>query len=774
MIQAGNSIGGAISDDGTLVAVSNYEPGGVRVFDAETLTLVADIPAVGADGKASKTVGLVDLPGHRFAYALYDAGEIWIADFSRGEVPEITRLPQVGKLPYDGNVTPDGRHYLVGLFGEDGVVHVDLWKQPIAAERILDRYGKGEEKLPVYKMPHLEGWAAAGDVMLIPAVGRHELLAVDTRSFREVGRVATHGQPVFAVARPDGRHVWVNFAHPLNDTVEVVDTTTMQVVHRLVPGPAVLHMEFTPRGHEVWVSVQRRRPRRRLRRHDVRQARRDLRAETVGHLLRRAGDEDRPMTLAAADLALVDRWQRGFPLVERPFAVVGESVGLDAAATIERLRSLLAAGAMSRIGAVVRPRSVGASTLAAMQVPIRHLDEVAAIVSAEPLVNHNYQREHDLNLWFVVAGGEGGAVATTLERISSRAGLPVVDLPLLQAYHLDLGFSLRDRRGDRAVAMRPAPDYRADARDRAVLAAIEDGLPLVERPYRAVGRAADLGEAEVIDRLAHLAATGVISRFGCIVRHRAFGYVANAMTVWNVPDGDRRQCCGELRRQSARHLVLSPAAPATALAVQSVLHGARQGAPRGIGDDRGSQRPCRDGSPRSGRPVLDPLLQAARRRVLRPIAGAEPMSGLDATDRAIVNALQGGFPLTSRPFRDAGIALGLGEDELIDRIRNLAATGRLSRFGPLWNAEALGGDVCLCAMAVPPDRFDEVAAAVNAHPEIAHNYARDHALNMWFVVSTERPERIGALIGEIERETGLAVHAMPKLREFFVGFRLEV
>jgi protein NirF len=256
VIQAGNAIGGAISDDGTLIAVSNYEPGGVRVFDAETLAQVADIPALGADGKASKTVGLVDLPGRRFAYALYDAGEIWIADFAAGGAPALHKLAGIGKLPYDGNVTPDGRHYLAGLFGEDGVVHVDLWQQPLAADRILDGYGRGEEKLPVYKMPHLEGWAAAGDRLLIPAVGRHELIAVDLRTFREVGRVATYGQPVFAVARPDGRHVWVNFAHPLNDTIDVVDTLTMQVVHRFKAGPVVLHLEFTPRAHEVWVSVR--------------------------------------------------------------------------------------------------------------------------------------------------------------------------------------------------------------------------------------------------------------------------------------------------------------------------------------------------------------------------------------------------------------------------------------------------------------------------------------------------------------------------------------
>lgn len=256
VVQAGNSIGGAISDDGKLVAVSNYEPGGIRVFDTDTLEPVADIPATGADGKGSKVVGLVDLPGRRFAYSLYDAGEIWIADLADSGNVKVTKLIGAGKLPYDGNVTPDGRHYLAGLFGEDGVAHVDLWQQPLRVERILAGYGRGEEPLPVYKMPHLEGWAAVGDKLLIPAVGRHELLAIDTRSFAEVGRVATHGQPVFAVARPDGRYVWVNFAHPLNDTIDVVDTLTLQVVRRFVAGPAVLHLEFTPRGHEVWVSVR--------------------------------------------------------------------------------------------------------------------------------------------------------------------------------------------------------------------------------------------------------------------------------------------------------------------------------------------------------------------------------------------------------------------------------------------------------------------------------------------------------------------------------------
>lgn len=150
------------------------------------------------------------------------------------------------------------------------------------------------------------------------------------------------------------------------------------------------------------------------------------------------------------------------------------------------------------------------------------------------------------------------------------------------------------------------------------------------------------------------------------------------------------------------------------------------------------------------------------------------MAFIDPTGRAIINGLQGGFPLTHRPFRDAGAELGLSESELIKGIGDLIEAGKLSRFGPLWNAEQLGGGVCLAAMAIPPERFDEVAEKVNAHTEIAHNYERSHALNMWFVVSADDPRRIDEVIAEIEAETGLAVHAMPKEREFFVGFRVEV
>jgi len=150
------------------------------------------------------------------------------------------------------------------------------------------------------------------------------------------------------------------------------------------------------------------------------------------------------------------------------------------------------------------------------------------------------------------------------------------------------------------------------------------------------------------------------------------------------------------------------------------------------------------------------------------------MHTLDPTDRAVINGLQGGFPLTPEPFHDAGAELGLTAGELIDTVEYLVETGLLSRFGPLWNVETLGGAVCLAAIAVPPERFDAVAEMVNAHDEVAHNYERTHVLNMWFVVSAERPDRIDEVIAQIEAETGLKVYPMPKTREIFVNFRVEV
>jgi len=257
VIQSGNSIGGAISQDGRLIAVSNYEPGGVNIFDADSLRLIAEIPAsIDNSSDRSKVVGLVDAPGDRFVFSLYDAGEIWIVDVKRPDEPVVTRFREVGKQPYDGLLTPDGRYYMAGLFGEDGMAMLDLWHPEQGVTRILSDYGRGETKLPVYKMPHLEGWAIAGSFAFVPAVGRNEVLVVDSVDWTEKARIPVHGQPIFVMAQPASRQVWVNFALPNNDTVQVIDTETLQVIKTLKPGPAVLHMEFTPRGEHVWISVR--------------------------------------------------------------------------------------------------------------------------------------------------------------------------------------------------------------------------------------------------------------------------------------------------------------------------------------------------------------------------------------------------------------------------------------------------------------------------------------------------------------------------------------
>jgi len=268
VMQSGNSIGGAISQDGKLVAVSNYTPGGVKVFNSETLALVATIDSSilttkpkNKDGSPvrSKVVGLVDAPNNKFIFSLFDSHEIWIADLSgveEGKRVQLTKFKDIGLFPYDALISGDGRYYIAGLFGEDGMALLDLWHIEKGVTRILNGYGKGEQKLPVYKMPHLEGWAIAGDYAFVPAVGQHKVLVVSTKNWQQVAEISAHSQPIFVMAQPDNKQIWVNFAYPDNNTIQIFNTETFKLVNTLTPGPAVLHMEFTPRGEKVWMSVR--------------------------------------------------------------------------------------------------------------------------------------------------------------------------------------------------------------------------------------------------------------------------------------------------------------------------------------------------------------------------------------------------------------------------------------------------------------------------------------------------------------------------------------
>lgn len=244
------------------------------------------------------------------------------------------------------------------------------------------------------------------------------------------------------------------------------------------------------------------------------------------------------MSLDNLDLELVDRWQRDFPLVDRPYEALGTSVGVSEQDVISRLRRLSESGALSRIGAVVRPNTVGASTLAALAVPPAELEAIARLVAAEPGVNHAYEREHAYNFWFVVTARDKAAVDATIARIEKRLHRPVLVLPMVRDFHIDLGFSMfgpPSRHFPRVVDQKQARIMPQPA-DRSLLVAIETGIELEPRPYLAVARCLGWRQSQVLSRLEAMIESRIISRFGLVVRHSAFGYRNNAMVVWDIPD----------------------------------------------------------------------------------------------------------------------------------------------------------------------------------------------------------------------------------------------
>lgn len=241
--------------------------------------------------------------------------------------------------------------------------------------------------------------------------------------------------------------------------------------------------------------------------------------------------------LAEPALQLFNRFQRDFPLVARPYAEIGRSQGLSEAEVIEICRSGLNRGLISRIGAVLAPRRIGASTLAAMSVPAERLDDIAALVSAQPCVNHNYEREGHLNLWFVVTAPDAPTRRATLAGIEAASGLPVLSMPLLEEYHIDLGFDLLGRPAlPRPPAAQPGAPCALPDIERTLLAALQAGLALVPRPYAELGDRAGLSEAMTLETLGGWLDEGLIKRLGVVVRHRELGYTANAMCVWDIPD----------------------------------------------------------------------------------------------------------------------------------------------------------------------------------------------------------------------------------------------
>lgn len=237
------------------------------------------------------------------------------------------------------------------------------------------------------------------------------------------------------------------------------------------------------------------------------------------------------------DRALLDNWQRDFPLVPRPFAAIAERMDLRQKDVLGRLAELMAIGAISRVGATCRPGTAGASTLAAVAAPEWRIDEIAALIGDEPGVNHSYLRENRWNIWFVVTGPDRLHVDATLDRIRARTKLEVLDLPLVRAFNVDLGFSL-DGGGHVPPAREHIDASVLEPEDRSIMQALSTGLALVPRPFAELGRALGRSEADVLARIKALAAAGILSRIGVIVRHRALGWRSNAMVVWEADEAD--------------------------------------------------------------------------------------------------------------------------------------------------------------------------------------------------------------------------------------------
>lgn len=249
---------------------------------------------------------------------------------------------------------------------------------------------------------------------------------------------------------------------------------------------------------------------------------------------------------------LLNDFQRDFPLVPAPFGVIAGRLDTSEAGVLEALIRLQACGKASRVGAVFRPHSVGSSTLAALAIPAEKLGEVAQLVSSYAEVNHNYEREHRYNLWFVVTAPDEARVQEVLDEIESGTGYQPLHLPMLEDFHIDLGFDLsQPHKGCNTAAPKKAgstfpPPYRTLPRssETALIGAIQQGLPLVPYPFAKIGAGIGLAENEVISGLASLVERGAIKRMGVVVRHHELGYRANAMVVWDIPD-DQASALGQ-------------------------------------------------------------------------------------------------------------------------------------------------------------------------------------------------------------------------------------
>jgi protein NirF len=258
-VKAGHwSIGGAMTADGRHLALSNYAPGEVRILDARTLDPVAVIPAerILPDGtrKPSRVAGLVDAPGNLLLFGLMDTDGVWVVDAGQPGFPVIRKFWDAGVTPYDALITPEGRYYLVGFLGSSWMGLVDTWRLE-GVRRILAEPGADPYTTPLWKIPHLKGWALAGDFAFLPALRRDVALVYSTRDWQPLAPVPLSGTALYTVVRPDRRQVWVDIVGRNGDLIDVIDVEAMRVVRTLQPGPGATHPQFTPKGDAAYVSL---------------------------------------------------------------------------------------------------------------------------------------------------------------------------------------------------------------------------------------------------------------------------------------------------------------------------------------------------------------------------------------------------------------------------------------------------------------------------------------------------------------------------------------
>ena len=261
-----------------------------------------------------------------------------------------------------------------------------------------------------------------------------------------------------------------------------------------------------------------------------------------------ADGEDWRVGLDDVDAALIDDYQSGFPVEERPFRRVGEALGVDEGEALERVRELRERGVYRRFGAVLNPPVIGASTLAAVQAPADRFDEVAEIVNGHRQVNHNYRRNHEWNMWFVVTAGSLSRRDEILAEIAHETGCEVLNLPMLTDFYIDLEFPVvnddsfaRESVAETDVsATRIAESAAADLSEleRDLLLEIQEGFPLSATPYTDIAEAVGAPVGDVLAAIERLRDDGCIKRIGCVVNHFVTGFDANCMVVWDVPDAE--------------------------------------------------------------------------------------------------------------------------------------------------------------------------------------------------------------------------------------------